>query len=153
MPGDNVMVCIGRSSPCGPGCSFLLYNSGNSLETGGNRMLSRDITVRRGEFSHMVFETESGASLNGLNAVKIGNHVWIDEHTYLTRRGSAPDGCLVGVCAVVTSRFDKPGCVIAGNPATVVRRMVKWLRNRSFLPEGSTFEKSWFEQTGKMGSD
>lgn len=55
-PANNAMVYIGKDFSCEPGCSFLLYNSGNRLEIGGNCMFSRDITVRCGELPHMVFD-------------------------------------------------------------------------------------------------
>lgn len=147
-PADDVTVFIGENFSCEPGCSFLLYNSGNCLEIGGNCMFSRNITVRCGELPHMLFDAESGEYLDGPNAVKIGKHVWIGENVYLNKHSSVPDGCVVGACSVVTRRFNQTECVIAGNPATVVRENVKWFNNKTFLPEGSVFEKSWLKYSG-----
>lgn len=151
-PADSVMVYIGENFSCEPGCSFLLYNSGNHLEIGCKCMFSRNITVRCGELPHMIFDTETGAYLDGPNVVKIGNHVWVGENAYLTKHSSVADGCVVGACAVVTRHFSQAGCVIAGNPAAIVRRNIKWFRNRSFLPEGSVFEKSWLEHAQSIGN-
>lgn len=150
-PADNVIVFIGENFSCEPGCSFLLYNSGNRLEIGRNCMFSRNITVRCGELPHLIFDAESGEYLDGPNLVKIGNHVWIGENAYLNKRSSVPDGCIVAACSVVTRSFDRTGCVIDGNLATVVRKNVKWFRNKSSLPEGSAFEKSWFKHSGITG--
>lgn len=140
---DNVAVFIGEKFSCEPDCSFLLYNSRNRLEIGNNCMFSRNITLRCGELPHLLFDAETGEYLDGANAVKIGNHVWIGENAYLTKRCSVADGCVVGAHSVVSRRFERSGCVIAGNPATIVKERVKWFRNKSFLPKDSIFEKSW----------
>jgi hypothetical protein len=42
----------------------------------------------------------------------------------------------------VTRAFVDPNCVIAGNPAKVVRRGVQWIRNRTYIEDGSKFALS-----------
>jgi len=51
--------------------------------------------------------------------------------------------CIVAACAVVTKVLGEPHCAIGGNPATVVRRGVRWFRNHTFLEQGSAFRQSW----------
>ena len=37
-----------------------------------------------------------------------------------------PNDCVVGTGAVVTKKFDKSNCVIAGVPAKVVKENISW---------------------------
>jgi hypothetical protein len=39
------------------------------------------------------------------------------------------DNTIVGCCSVVTKRFDTGYCVVAGNPAKVVKEEVDWVEN------------------------
>ena len=41
-----------------------------------------------------------------------------------------PDNCIVGISSVVTKKFETKNCVIAGNPAKVVKEDIKWNRMR-----------------------
>ena len=47
---------IGRQISIEPGCSFLLYNSGNSLTIGDDCLFSNGITIRCGESPHLIFD-------------------------------------------------------------------------------------------------
>ena len=60
--------------------------------------------------------------------VTIGNHVWVGYGATICKNTKIADGCIVGTGAVVSGTFDKPNCVIAGNPARVVKENAKWDR-------------------------
>lgn len=61
-----------------------------------------------------------------------------------------PDECIVGAGSVVTKRFDRDHCVIAGNPARVVRENVRWIKNQGGLEKGSKFYQSYFDHINKF---
>lgn len=53
--------------------------------------------------------------------VTIGDNVWMAARSVILKGAQIPDGCIIGANSVVTGRYEKPNCVIAGNPARVVK--------------------------------
>ena len=76
---------------------------------------------------HSVFSTD-GKILNRAYGVKIGNHVWIGQDVLVSKNTEIPDGCIVGARAVVTNKFDKSNCVLAGVPARITKENIRWER-------------------------
>lgn len=122
----------GRTSRSAGGV-FYLFNSGNALSFGDDCLLSYNTIVRCGESPHLIFDRETGAYLDIAAPVTIGNHVWIGEDVYITKRVAIPDHTIVAARSVVTKRFDDSFCAIGGNPARVIRRGVEWVRNPGLL--------------------
>lgn len=114
---------------------FILPNSGNILEIGDNCMFSSNIVVRGGEYPHLVFDRESGVYLDVSDGIFIGDHVWVGEGAFIGKSVTLPGDCIVGTRSVVTKRFEETHCVIAGNPARVVKRSVQWIANEFMLEE------------------
>ena len=77
------------------------------------------------------------------DGVKIGNHVWIGERCYITKRVEIPDECILAAQSVATRKFTEESCVIGGNPAKIVKRDIQWIRNRGALEKDSDFERSY----------
>ena len=136
---------IGRQISIEPGCSFLLYNSGNSLTIGDDCLFSNGITIRCGESPHLIFDSQTGEYLDVSAGVVIGDHVWIGERVYINKRAAIPAGCIVAACGVVTKKCEEENCVIGGNPARIVKKNVHWIRNSDFLAEGSVYRRKFDE--------
>ena len=60
------------------------------------------------------------------NKIKIGDHVWIGCNVSILKGSVIPDGCIVAANSVVTRQFDEKNALLAGNPATVIKRNVEW---------------------------
>jgi len=58
--------------------------------------------------------------------IVIGDHVLIGSNVTLLKGTRIADRCVVAAGAVVASTFSTPGCLIAGNPARVIREQVTW---------------------------
>jgi acetyltransferase-like isoleucine patch superfamily enzyme len=58
--------------------------------------------------------------------IVIGNHVWVGSNVTVLKGSRIPDGCVIAAGAVVCSVFEKPNCLIAGNPAKVIREQISW---------------------------
>lgn len=142
-PANHSTVYIGSDFSCESNCVFFLYNPGNKLIIGNDCMFSNNIIIRCGELPHLLFDANTAQFLDGPNEIRIGDHVWIGEISYLNKHAGIPDGCIVGSCSVVTKAFKLPDCVIAGNPARVVREHVKWFRNHDHIPPSSPYAASW----------
>ncbi len=69
-----------------------------------------------------------GERLNPPAPVTIGQRVWVAGGAFIGKGVTIPEGCVVGAHAVVTRPFNEPDCVLAGQPARVIRRDVAWSR-------------------------
>lgn len=145
VPAHGTRLEIGPRFSIEPGGVFLLYNSGNRLRIGRDGLWSSDITVRCGDSPHLLFDLETGAYLGGSEGVLIGDHVWVGERVYITKRVAVPDDTVIAACSVVTRRFSESNTVIGGNPAEVVKRNVQWIRNSDFIERNSIYARGFQE--------
>ena len=59
--------------------------------------------------------------------VNIGNHVWLGDKTTVLYNAEIGDNSIVGACSLVNKSFAN-NCVIAGNPAKVMKENYSWDR-------------------------
>lgn len=52
--------------------------------------------------------------------------VWIAQRVTLIKGAQIPSNCVVGACSLVNKKFEEEGCIIAGNPAKVIKRNIRW---------------------------
>jgi len=145
---NNCEIQFGKNLRSGSNLQLLLYNHKNKLNVGDDCLFSRNIIVRLGDRPHLIFDSETGEYIdNSQDGVKIGDHVWVGERVYITKNVTIPNDCILAVNSVVTKRFEETNCVIAGNPAKVVKQNVKWIHNETpeFLKDGSKYKISYDE--------
>ncbi len=58
--------------------------------------------------------------------IVIGNHVWVGSNVSVLKGSRIPDGCVIAAGSVVCSVFEQSNCLIAGNPAKVIREEIAW---------------------------
>jgi acetyltransferase-like isoleucine patch superfamily enzyme len=58
--------------------------------------------------------------------VILGDRVWVGSKAMIFKGVEIADGCVVASGAVVTRSVDEPNSLVAGNPASVVRRGIVW---------------------------
>ena len=56
----------------------------------------------------------------------IGNHVWVGSNVTVLKGVQIPDGCVIASGSVVNKIFTKKNCLIAGNPAKVIKEDITW---------------------------
>lgn len=58
--------------------------------------------------------------------IQIGSRVWIGSRVSVLKGAVIPDGCVVASNSVVNKVFTEENCLLAGNPAKIVKRDVSW---------------------------
>ena len=99
---------------------------GKNVYIGKDCMFSNGINILTSDM-HTVTDL-NGKTINYPENVYIGNHVWIGQNVELLKGVWIPDNCIVGAGSVVTSKFIKGNCVIAGNPARIKKENISWNR-------------------------
>ena len=69
--------------------------------------------------------TYNGKTSTMSKPVHIGSHVWIGRSAIILKGVTIGDGAIVGAGSVVT-RDVPPRCLVAGNPAKVIKENVEW---------------------------
>ena len=143
--GQDSKILLGRrvSSTGRVGFSAV---EGTTIRVGDDVMFATDNQIRADD-GHPIFDVRTGKRVNWSTSIEIGDHVWVGWGAVLLAGTEIGQGSVVGIGSVVKGRFPN-NCVIAGVPATVVRRDIAWERPHLSLvkpyykPDASTIEKS-----------
>lgn len=95
-----------------------------SIRFGDEVLMSWQIQIMDSD-GHPILDQE-GSLINPDADVVVGNHVWIGSRATVTKGVRIADGTVVAAGAVVTGRFDEPGVILGGVPASVIRRGISW---------------------------
>lgn len=119
---DNNILTVGENTDSG-GFSISLH--GNTCRIGKNCMISAEEELWTD--GHSVIDAISKEVLNvPKDEIIIGDHVWIGRRCTFTKGASVPNDCIIGIASVVTRKFTESHCVIAGNPAQIVKKGISW---------------------------
>ncbi len=100
-----------------------LIQCANSITIGDDCAIAGDVLIQDTDF-HPILD-EKGNEKPVSKPIVIGNHVWICAKATILKGVTIGDGAIIAAGAVVTK--DVPArCVVAGNPAKVVRENVIW---------------------------
>ncbi len=118
-------VHIGAQSTFGQ--ANIICGEGRRVTIGENCMFAWSIEIRTTD-SHGLYDLDSGERLNPGEDITVGDNVWVAAKTHLMKGTGIPDGCVVAMGSFTNSRYEEPACVLAGAPAQIVRRKVRWER-------------------------
>ena len=122
---QNGRLVIGKNTSVRD--SVISSSDKSQIEIGEECMIA-EVTIR-GADSHTVYDVATNEVLNiPRKTLRIRDRVWLGERSCILKNAEIAEGCIVGAEAVVAKTFDEPNCVIAGNPARVVRTGVTWDR-------------------------
>jgi acetyltransferase-like isoleucine patch superfamily enzyme len=113
----------------GPGTVFTFRTKLYAHEPGAIRIGSGCLVASGTFFTlsdmHPIFDLRTGARLNPARDIVVEDRVWVGYEAVLLKGAAVGRGSVVGLRAVVTGPVE-PDCVVAGAPARVVRREVRW---------------------------
>ena len=107
--------------------AYLLIDEAASIDIGRDCMLSTDIMIRTGD-KHSILDAASGQRINPSQDIHIADRVWIGRSATLLKGTVLQPETIVATRALVCREFTEGHCVIAGIPAEIVKRGVRWDR-------------------------
>lgn len=117
----NAFFEIGQGSGIG---SFETQFKDGIIKVGEKCMFSVGIVFRNDD-GHRVFDKETNLQTNHPGDITIGNHVWVCKNASIIKKCSIGDNSIIAFGAVVTKGCEA-GCILAGNPAKVVKENISW---------------------------
>lgn len=119
-------ISFGPGFTCNRNCCF---TSDNSIEIGDDALLGWNVKIRTSD-GHPIYPLDQeNMCLNEGKPVRIGDHVWLAAHVDILKGSMIPDGCVVGYRSCVTKAFFEPNCIIAGYPAKIIKKGIRWKRD------------------------
>lgn len=94
-------------------------HAGKSVKIGNGVNIAWDCNILDRDYH--AFESENEV----VKSVVIEDHVWIGVRSVILKGVTIGEGAVVAAGSVVT-RDVPPGCLVAGNPAKVIRENVSW---------------------------
>lgn len=136
-PANNCTLTVGKNTTSN-GIRIWLVEDNSVVEIGEDCMFSFNVSVDCSD-THSIFDCETKEILNIGKYVKIGNHVWVGRNVCICKNTTIPDNCVIGAGSIITKKFDKPNCIIAGVPAFKKKTNINWsrLRPKDYLQQFS----------------
>ena len=129
--GNNLNLIIGDNCTFSHDDEILVQENGAKVIIGNDCMVSHHVNIRTSD-AHPIFDLHSDTRINNAKDIILGNHVWIGANVVIQKGSIIGDGCVVGVCSVVTHNTGKlnedrrNNIVWVGSPAKPVKYDIKW---------------------------
>lgn len=132
---SGAKLTIGEHTYFGHNGGFVIHHD-HEVVIGNDTMFANEVRLYAGD-GHAIFDTVTGKRRNpipdGNNPViEIKEHVWVGLRSIILggRKTIIGKSSIVGAGSVVKGVFPN-NCIIAGNPAKMVRKNITWNRNNS----------------------
>lgn len=106
------------------GKSHLAATEGKRISIGERCLFASEIVFRTGD-SHSILDLQ-GNRINFAKNIAVGNHVWIGQSVMVLKGTKIADDCIIGANSLLTGKEYESNCVIAGNPAKIIKRDITW---------------------------
>lgn len=107
--------------------NIYLWTDKSSVVINEDCMFSWDVNLFTSD-AHQIKDKASGHIINPGGHIEIGKHVWLGKGSNICKNVKIPDGTVVGMFSLVTKSINENCCVIAGQPAKILRYNVEWNR-------------------------
>ncbi len=122
--GKNRTVKIGKNTTAQGVC---ILSRDEDVTIGSNCMLSREIEIRSTDV-HKIYCLDSGDRLNPAMPIIIDDNVWVAARVILSKGTKIASSSIVGASSFVNKAFSDKNVIIAGAPAKIVKRNIRWER-------------------------
>lgn len=115
----NTILKVGKGGFINPFTNIIVRNG---VEIGDNCYVSWNCLILDEDYHQINYE---GKTLKD-KKIFIGNHVWVGTGVSIYQGTHIADGCVVAANSVVRGEFNIPNCIIAGNPAKIIKKNISW---------------------------
>lgn len=105
---------------------YILSRDAN-VKIGADCMLSREIEIRSTDV-HKIYDRETGLRVNPAADVHIDDNVWIAARAIVSKGAFVAQGSVIGAAAFVNKAHTEEHVILAGAPAKIVKRNIRWER-------------------------
>lgn len=128
------------------GCSILSqgsYDKPSAIKIGNDVRIAAGVYIRNSYGETMVCP-ETDMPISAPRDITIGDHVWIMSRCMIFAGCCIPNGSALAACSFASKAFDEENTLLAGVPAGVVKRGIKW----QVGPYHETME-NWLKAQGR----
>lgn len=118
--GPNAILKFGKGGFVNSFTTFIIMHG---LEIGDNCSISWNCQFLDEDFHEIVYEEKKKSENNN---IKVGNHVWVGCNVFIYKSTTIANGCVIAANSVLRGSFLEENCLIAGNPAKVIKKNVLW---------------------------
>ena len=119
----------------------------SKIVIGKSVQIGKDVIIRTSD-GHSIFNLEDKLPYNAPQDVIIGDNVWIGERSVILKGSTIPNNSIVGSCSIVCKKFEEENVILAGVPAKIVKRNIKWTRK----PYGA-FVRSFYKNPERLKNE
>lgn len=123
---NYTQINIGKNTTIS-GANIACVSKNSKINIGEDCMFSWDIHIMSGDY-HIITPPNDEKIINKGYFCNIGNHVWLGCGTTICKNVEIADNCIVGTRAVVTKSCLESNAILAGNPAKIIKKNIKWQR-------------------------
>lgn len=120
--GKNAIMEVGDNSYVNPLTKFVIMNK---LHIGTNSGISWDCQLLDDDLHMLDYDGRNEAEKNRVG-IYIGDNVWIGSRVSIYKGAKIPNGTIVAANTVVKDCFEEENILLAGNPARIIKRNVRW---------------------------
>ena len=108
--------------------------SGNYLKKSRIIINGTGNTIQFGKNNHLVecsiLDVSTGNRINPAKSITVGDRVWLGNNTTVLKGAVISNDSIVATGSIVTKCFSESNVILAGNPAAVVKKGVRWIAER-----------------------
>lgn len=123
--GNNLSIQIGENCTA---ISVYLLAHDHSIHIGRNCLISRGVEIRTSDV-HKIYDKTNNQLLNPTTQdVILEDHIWIAANVTISKNVRIAHDCVIGAGAFVNKPMTTPHTVIAGSPAKIIKKNIRWER-------------------------
>ena len=116
------------------------FENDTVIDIGKSCMISSDVLLYNTD-GYPIYHNDCEVAYNNAKSIVVADNVWLGAYTKILKNSYIAEGCIVGMQSLLSGKYKKKKCIIAGNPAKVVKTNVcyqhsdpNWINTNKFTP-------------------